>query len=76
MPNSKNLQIEDVEDDTEENLRITKRKKRYPGGKIFAPGLVSNELFNFVCEKYLKKLEEIEENEFEEGWEEFVNGLV
>lgn len=76
MPNSKNLQIEDVEEDIEQNLRITKRKKRYPGGKIYRPGFVSNSLFNFVCDEYLKKLEELEENNFEGGWEEFVEGLV
>jgi len=79
MPKTKKLQIEDVEEDIEQNLPIIerpKRKKRYPGGKIFSPGFVSNDSFNFVCNKYLEKLEEIEETIFEEGWEEFVNGLV
>ena len=76
MGTTKNLHKENDEV-IEENLpfiRKPKRKKRYPGGKIFAPYLISQKLKDYVHQEYYKMAEK--EASIEKAWEEFVEGLI
>lgn len=79
MIDSKQLQIENVEEeDIEQNLRVIrkpKRKKRYPGGKIFVGGIVSDNILKFVSDHYLT-LSEFTEDDIENEWSQFIEGEV
>jgi hypothetical protein len=70
------LQEENVED-IEKSLPVLKlkRKKRYPGGKIFAPELISQTLIDFVNDENFKLLE-FTDNDIENEWNQFSNGLI
>jgi len=79
MPKSKKIHKEYVEnEDIEENLRIKrkpKRKKRYPGGKIFAPELISDDLIAFIHEQdFISSI--FTEDDVRDEWNAFLEGAV
>ena len=77
MPKSKKIHKEDVED-TEQNLpkiKRRKRKKRYPGGKIFAPELISDDLIAFIHEQdFISSI--FTEDDVRDEWNAFLEGAV